>query len=85
MSQYAEAVVMFAKVEEVPFTNNQAERDLRAAKVKQKVSGGFRSTEGMQSYARINSFISTMRKMKREVFQELRSVIEGRPFVLFHS
>jgi len=83
LSKYADSVLRFGKLEEVPFTNNQAERDIRPVKVKQKVSGGFRSQSGSRSYTRIYSFISTMRKMKRQVFQELRSVIEGKPFVLF--
>jgi transposase len=85
LSKYREAVLLFGKLEEVPFTNNQAERDLRPVKVKQKVSGGFRSSSGSQSYSQIYSFISTMRKMKRQVFQEMRSVIEGNPFVLFQT
>jgi len=85
LSKYQESVLMFGKLEEVPFTNNQAERDIRPVKVKQKVSGGFRAPSGRQSYTRIYSFLSTMRKMKRQVFQELRSVIEGNPFILFQT
>lgn len=85
LRKYKEGVLKFAKLEGVPFTNNQAERDIRPVKVKQKVSGGFRSSSGTESYTRINSFLSTMRKMNRQVFEELRSVIEGRPFVLFQT
>ncbi len=85
LSKNAPAALLFGKLEEVPFTNNQAQRDSRPVKVKQKVSGGFRSESGSQSYSQIYSFISTMRKMKRQVFQELRSVIEGNPFVLFQT
>jgi transposase len=85
LRKYQEGVLMFAKLEGVPFTNNQAERDIRPVKVKQKVSGGFRASSGTESYTRIYSFLSTMGKMKRQVFQELRSVIEGRPFVLFQT
>jgi transposase len=61
----AASVLLFGKREEVPFTNNQAERDIRPVKVKQKVSGGFRCPRGSQSYSQVYSFISTMRKMKR--------------------
>ena len=45
-----------------PFTNNEAERDLRMAKLRQKISGGFRSERGAYNFARMRAVIATARK-----------------------
>ena len=60
MQKYESAILLFAKDGNVPFTNNRAERDLRMAKVKQKVSGCFRSAQYAQAYCRISSYLQTM-------------------------
>jgi transposase len=79
--KHKQAVLAFALQPLVPFTNNQAERDLRPAKVKQKVSGCFRTAKGAKVFARIQGFVSTARKQQRNVFQELRNAIIGQPFI----
>ena len=72
------AVLAFAFEAGVPFTNNEAERALRPAKIKQKVSGGFRSEAGAEQYARIGGFIATLRKQNYNVVEQLANVLQGR-------
>ena len=55
----------------VPFTNNQAERDARMMKVKQKISGGFRCIAGATDFATIRSFIATAKKQGWNVIQAI--------------
>ncbi len=76
-----DAVLAFAFNEQVPFTNNLAERDIRPVKIKQKISNSFRSFEGAEIYARIEGFISTTRKNKINIFNQLCTTFEGRNFI----
>jgi transposase len=64
-------VLRFLSDPDVPFTNNQAERDLRMMKVRQKISGGFRSLQGAMDFAVVRSFISTARKQGWNVIHAL--------------
>jgi len=77
LSKHQQAVLAFAFHEEVPFTNNQAERDIRPTKTKMKVSGCFRTQFGAEIYARIQSFVSTVRKLQFNPFNELYTVLSG--------
>ncbi len=59
LKKHEPAVLLFAREPPVPFTNNRAERDLRMSKVKQKVSGCFRTERYAQAYCRISSYLQT--------------------------
>ena len=76
-----DAVLAFAFNKDVPFTNNLAERDIRPAKVKQKISNCFRTFKGAEIYARIEGFISTARKNHRPIYSELCTTFEGHNFI----
>ena len=60
LDKYQKAVLLFASNPHVAFTNNRAERDLRMTKVKQKISGCFRTEKYAQAYCRISSYLQTM-------------------------
>lgn len=85
LQKFKPAVLAFAFNPEVPFTNNQAERDIRPVKVKQKISGCFRTETGAAHYARIAGFVSTVRKHNLNVFKELCKVFNNQPVLNFKT
>ena len=74
-------VLAFTIFEEVPFTNNGAERDIRMEKTRQKVSGCFRTLHGGRVFARIRSYISTCRKQNQNILRALQNAVVGNPFI----
>ena len=75
----AEQVLAFVEDGTVPFTNNQAERDLRGLKIQQKVSGCFHSNWGADAYATIRGYLATLRKQGQSLLAALNTVFAGQP------
>lgn len=81
LDEHQASVLAFLSDFSVPFDNNQAERDLRMMKVKQKISGGFRSEDGADAFNRIRGYISTLRKQGHKVLSALHGVFSGKPVI----
>ena len=79
LRQYKDDVWRFATDAGVPFTNNLAEQALRMSKVRQKVSGCFRTDEGAKTFFTLRSYLQTMRKQCVNLFDCLVSVFNASP------
>jgi len=79
--QRKEQILQFIENPIVPFDNNLAERDLRMIKLKQKISGCFRTFQGAETFCRIRSYISTARKQNQNIMAALKVAITGKPVI----
>jgi hypothetical protein len=75
---YKENILAFARDFTIPFSNNLAEQAIRMMKVKQKISGCFRSEQGTKNFAVIRSYISTMQKQGKAILDALEYPIMGK-------
>lgn len=82
LNKYKSNHLMFLEDFNMPFDNNLSERDLRHIKTKLKVSGGFRSNIGQESYLNIKSIFSTCTKRGLNVFETTRNLFENIPITI---
>ena len=76
---YADDVWRFATDHNVPFTNNLAEQAVRMPKVKQKISGCFRTKNGADTFCTLRSYLATMHKQGANLFHALTLTFQGQP------
>jgi transposase len=81
LDDHESSVLAFLHDINVPFTNNQAEQDIRMIKVRLKISGCFRTLQGAKQFARIRSYLSTARKQGRNILNAINAAINGQPFL----
>jgi len=78
LRDFEQETLRFMTDEEVSFTNNQGENDIRMTKLHQKISGCFRSMEGAKIFCRVRSYLSTCRKNDVSATDALTMLFEGR-------
>lgn len=79
---YQPEILAFTRNFAVPFDNNQAERDLRMAKIHQKISGGWRTSHGIEIFAQIRSYLETARKHRQNPYTALHQLHTTGPWPL---
>ena len=81
LQKYKQETLAFIADFRIPFDNNLAERDVRMMKVKQKISGTFRTRGGAELFCDIRSYLSTLRKQGHSLIQALLDALLGLPLV----
>ncbi len=79
LREHADEVLLFVTDLSVPFTNNLGERAIRMPKVKQKISGCFRTVEGAKNFAIIRSYLDTLHKQGHNLLDALWLAFQGQP------
>ena len=77
LTKHAQHLFKFLEHEGVPYENNASERSIRPLKVKQKVSGMFKSNQGAEAFCVLHSIVDTAKKNKQDAFRALIAVAEN--------
>ena len=85
LEKYEEAVFLFLDNFEVEFTNNESERSLRGSKVRQSVSKCFRTDNGLNVFAKINTILDTAKKNGIDKCFMINAVLDGTAHTLLSS
>ena len=81
LRDFKDQVLAFLVHPRVPFDNNQGERDIRMAKLKQKISGCFRGQDGGEIFSRIRGYVSTLRKNDLNILEGIQSAFDKSPML----
>ena len=81
--KYKNEILRFAERSEVPFSNNRAERDIRMAKVRQKISGTFRNVKHAHAYCRISSYLQSMSLQGYSSLVAMQIALNGNAMAMF--
>lgn len=83
LEKYKGEVCLFVKDFKIDFDNNQAERDLRMIKTKTKVSGCFRTEDGIKDYLTVMSYVGTAKKHGKNAYEAIQNIFEGNYYFAF--
>ena len=81
MEKYSHNHLLFLHDFCVPFENNISERDLRKAKNRQKMAGGFRKDSGHEMYCSILTIIETLKRRKMGIIENIKQLFAGTPAI----
>ena len=81
MEKYMENHLLFLHDFEVPFDDNMSERDLRKAKNRQKIAGGFRKESGHEMYCNILTIIETLKRRNMVLLENIKKLFMGTPAI----
>lgn len=81
LEKYSNNHLLFLRNYEVPFDDNISERDLRKAKNRQKMAGGFRKYSGHEMYCSILTIVETLKRRKMAMIENIKKIFMGTPAI----